>query len=447
MNIFLSIDSIKSRYKEDIDNFLKEYKTKNYKRFSLIEAQSYNIMKETMDMLSSEIQKLLKEYPFKKFNYHKDIYKFDPDIQQKLWIIRTYIFYQMLIFLIEIASGKVHPLFPLEDIKINITIEELSKCKIEISGSNTPTSDIDIGIKYFGKDIISPFLWWILSIYENLFTYILGKKSLDLDIETVIWNTIIPNKDYKKDLYYLNTSKFSLRHFEQILPYIGCSILRNAVIAQEELHNKSDIHNQTLDIFIDNFSFPLHLYLPDTTIPNYKNIKKIWENEKWQKKAKKIISDYKLNNYDYQRKKYYELTKEVEKINLTIRKQFLESKNLKEPKISIDKICKLMVKICHAEVYREENYVCPTTVLHVVKILQNKNHIHEIKCESPLPPKCIIGYYGYLISMLEQRGYLNRFSITYCQYRNFDKTKCIKKYEKYFKRYIDALERIQEFKY
>ena len=54
-------------------------------------------------------------------------------------------------------------------------------------------------------------------------------------------------------------------------------------------------------------------------------------------------------------------------------------------------------------------------------------------------PYCSIGPYGYLLSALEQIGYIYRFYISYCTLDFYDNANCEKKRSKYLVRYENAM--------
>jgi hypothetical protein len=245
----------------------------------------------------------------------------------------------------------------------------------------------------------------------------------------------MPGKAKDEIFFYLSTARFEIGHFERLLPFIGCSILRNAIIAERAVNRSF-----SLEKFIREFTFPT---IPDTSLPQYSTIQKIWSKDTWKNLAKKKITksqtDYKL-----QRIGYYDYAKDAELAMLSLKKIYNHSE-YKVPTFDANSICDVMMKISHALVYREESYICPPTVVHIVRILQASSHTGDKSnskkrfCSAPTEPECSMGYFGYLMSMLEQLGYINRFKKTYCTYINFDKHKCDKKVKKYNDRYTDSI--------
>ena len=106
---------------------------------------------------------------------------------------------------------------------------------------------------------------------------------------------------------------------------------------------------------------------------------------------------------------------------------------------------KTIIDMGNADLYREESYLLTPTVLHVVRIIQSEEkeeYTHRSdrkpigfpKCDikPSASARCAIGGYGFLLSELEQIGYLIRFSETE------------KKIAKYEERLMDALRRCVE---
>jgi len=166
-----------------------------------------------------------------------------------------------------------------------------------------------------------------------------------------------------------------------------------------------------------------------------------------QERSKALVQEYMTANYDIARQKYYDLVKAAELLVAVQRTAVLNN----ELDLNVDTIINIMIKVAEALVFRAESYTCPPSVIHVVRVLQaNPDSLKEKKykvnypvyCEGKLKTNkafCNIGTYGYLISILEQFGYIYRFHITYCLTGNAEK--CKKKIdEKYIPRVINAVE-------
>jgi hypothetical protein len=83
-------------------------------------------------------------------------------------------------------------------------------------------------------------------------------------------------------------------------------------------------------------------------------------------------------------------------------------------------IIKMLSLSSKADIFRAESYVSPITVMDVVRGKQDKQYdviaTNPDLCKSE-PQKyapCLIGPYGYIISILENLGYIMRFRLTFC---------------------------------
>ena len=173
----------------------------------------------------------------------------------------------------------------------------------------------------------------------------------------------------------------------------------------------------------------------------------------WRKESEKIIIDSMTKSYEESRNLYYSLVSNAEVLSSEIKQMIL-----KGVYPSTDKIISCMKEIGISLVYRAESYTSTSTVMHVVRLLQvNRNEKTKYKTKFPkcikpskifIDPFCNIGTSGYLISMIEQWGYINRFRIIYCEkctsfenciYSTYDKDKCYSKIKKYKERYNNAI--------
>jgi hypothetical protein len=150
-------------------------------------------------------------------------------------------------------------------------------------------------------------------------------------------------------------------------------------------------------------------------------------------------------DYETARQMYYAKVKKAE-----------ESKDalLRDNKLhDANRISETMFLIGDALSYRMESYTCAPTVIHVVRILQaSKKSLEKYKTTEPadlckgasqfLDPFCSIGYYGFILSAMEQIGYMYRFHTTYCIQGkgHFNDVKCKKKQDKYAIRLQNAQE-------
>lgn len=422
-----------------------------------------------------------KEFINYTYNYHIHLENVNTlNQKQQLWINRTYLFYQLIIFTIQVITSRelYENLYSgdnsfykrnkfREDIEYN-----LIDFKFGIYGSIKLTSDIDMGIQYSGSSLKKPGLSYIISILEDLYMIILGKPCLDFDIESYAdMYTYKYNSKHKEDTHskedtnvlFLDTSKISKKDFNELLPYAGASILRNYYIAlQSTLQynvNIKDNIKQYIDKFnVDECISSIETYkdtrnissIASRKISTKKNpyfvklISIIKEHPIWIEKAKALIYDYIQMDYTAYRNKYYKLVNITE--SLILNKDIAYINN---------NIVKIVKSIAHTAIYRKDNYICTPTIVHIVQLLQkNKNKykyrniIPKIYCKDidrlqyVTYPVCNIGEYGFLLSAFEQLGYIYRYHIIYCN-KPFGALKidyiCKQKYKKYIYRFNSAM--------
>jgi len=432
------INSIIDRYTSDIKQFRSIYQVNEEIVLLLDNNFTRDSMKTAIETILNHMQEL---GLVNDENYVDSISYKDKTTQNALWICRTQLFYQLLIFVTATFNDKAlydeiysdTEIYPYrEDIR-----DALKNFKIGIFGSITPTSDIDIGIQYSGNSLETPGLAYIVSRFESLFLIFTGKSSLDFDIETYADMMTIPNPnsdDSKNpDFFYLDASKFSDTEFARMLKCAGNSIIRNLYLP----HTGKDItlSPMTFEKELELLKFNV-FFLPQIT----EQVRKSLEDKKWIDDANKEILEFLNADYETQRKKYYEKVEIAETLKFEKLRHDIEG-------LTPSVICDIMVAIGDSLTYRMESYTCAPTIIHVVRILQaSKNDLEKYKTLVPkiycvgeivnLDPFCTIGYYGYILSMLEQFGYLSRFYVTYC---NADEKKCVKKEGKYWDRYNNGL--------
>jgi hypothetical protein len=123
----------------------------------------------------------------------------------------------------------------------------------------------------------------------------------------------------------------------------------------------------------------------------------------------------------------------------------------------MDQICELIIALGKALSYRMESYTASPTITHIVRILQANPTKYATKSpeelcvgarsEQAVDPYCTIGKFGFIISMLEQMGYMCRFYKHYCvppqegdeTMKATMQTACQKKIKKYGDRYNHAI--------
>lgn len=385
------------------------------------------------------------------FDYAHNVIHLDAVAQQKLWIVRTFLFYQLLIFVAMTLENKhlydqVYgdlDRFPFrQDI-----VSELENFKMGIFGSITPTSDIDIGIQYSGNTLKRPGLAYVVSRFENMFVVLTSRNSLQFDIETYADMMTMPNSGKDKnafpDYFYLDTSNFEPRHFQKMLLCAGTSILRNEVLSKMDALGRT-LSPEEIKDSLAGFDYDKMVQLKPEFDEFHQEIRGELTNT-WLKDASLKVEDYLTSSYDAGRYKYYTHVETAEK------SKFDALHGDATCDLTADEICDIMTNIGIALTYRMESYTCAPSVIHVVRILQaSKEKAEKYKTLTPkiycmgeiqhLDPYCTLGKYGYALSCLEQMGYINRFHKTYCE--NTDEVsvkKCKKKMEKYMGRFTNGM--------
>jgi hypothetical protein len=396
-----TIESIQQRCSHDINAFKTEF----------------HLTIEVEPLATTSVKKriahLLKE--FKKLGIHSYVHDIKQcSSQHEAWILRTQLFYQLLLLATLTFQSKALYDKTYKDIPFRPDVTPmLPFFKMGIFGSMTPTSDIDIGIQYSGPPL-EPALAYIVSRFENLFLLYTGKPSIEFDIETYADMMTIPNPDpdpLHPDYFYLDTSGFTEVEYKRMLPIAANSILRNSYFISPET-----VKNVTLSDVLKPFQLP--------SMPDFLDV------------SRKTVLDFMTGSYEKGRQIYYKKVEMAEKT---------KNEKLRGPMTPSD-ICDIMVAIGEALTYRYESYTCSPTVIHVVRILQaSKEKAQKYRTLVPktyckgdivhLDPFCTIGKYGYALSMLEQLGYMYRFYKLYC---TTQPEYCKKKVDKYWKRYKDA---------
>jgi len=430
----LTVDSIKERCNSDIEQFLKVNNMPNIDlplTTTLETRESLDVaIKPVLDFMKS----IMEETDYVQFISHPSPGTLPTQLKQ-LWIARTILFYQFLIFATATFLNKELYNSVYSDLKYPWSediVSELANYKLGIFGSMTPTSDIDLGIQYSGTNKLCG-LAYIVSGFESLFLIFTGKPSLAFDIETYADMMTLPNPSNAEhpDHFYLDSSSFTSENLKSMLPYAYRSICRNILLV-----------DPTIRITLkDVLSF-----FPDFRISNEIQSMIDQQDAVFQEQLK-VMRSFLTMKYDQQRNSYYDkvLKAETSKMNLD-----LDTTNRTIENNKTDAICDTMQLIGDALSYRMESYTCAPTVIHVVRILQaSKGSLEKYKTTMPailckketqhIDPFCSIGPFGFILSILEQIGYIYRFYLQYCIGEHVELGKCAKKLTKYMERYQDGL--------
>ena len=400
------------------------------------------------------------------FNYSHMITLLSPSAQIYMWIIRTLLFYELLL-------------------QVSEQVTRHDNYKVGIFGSNDVTSDIDIGFTYIPEDVnpiqnTSP-LSFAIKTLEDLFITHTGINSLQFDIEPYANFMTLPDGSY-----YLDTTNMTYDHFLKLAPYVGAGILRNYIQSFIDLGYNPDVRRQKIEdcdkqliteqisifyrtlvhnnpttngkkviegcpghhtetnINLTEYSL-LNVFMQDTTVFATLIHALFGENNQFgtpDESAVGLITSYLLKDYEESRQLYYKYVNNAEKY---FYETIVPSAKSNPTSISIDKIIEMLKLSSKADIFRAESYISPITVMDVVRGYQANvyNTFNRDKCSTNTVSPCYIGYYGYIISILENLGYITRFRLTYCNKDHLNKDKCNKKYIKYIQRVNNSFVQLQ----
>jgi hypothetical protein len=166
-------------------------------------------------------------------------------------------------------------------------------------------------------------------------------------------------------------------------------------------------------------------------------------DDKYYKEAEALIIEYFVTDpiYDYekQRETYYERLRKSED---AIKDQLQKQNSIV-----------IMKALSESQVFRQEGYVCVSTVIHVPRFIQqcDKSEKNEKICstdcnnEKNIKPGCLLNSYAYILSIIEQIGFMLRYVIL-SKIKNIDilDYEIKKKIEKYEGRLGHALSQIHQ---
>lgn len=260
---------------------------------------------------------------------------------------------------------------------------------------------------------------------ETSFINLLNDKCLNFDIEFYSNFLTLPS-----NIYYMNMNLFDITDLKNyLLEFAFASVIRNlyfaGVVREDEINLYLNEIYQRLQINFQNVNY----------IPNDLNeMSSIWNKSKLLVESYTSIQNYEDAINEHRKRvqdieiKYYEL--------------------LNKTNINKEEMLSLFQALCFPNIYREESYICPSTVYHVVFTMQKNEKPPNNECNSrniEYYAYCNIGICGYILSMIEQMGYIKRFEILKESTKNNnEKIMFDKKIEKYTKRYDDAFKNINQ---
>lgn len=281
-----------------------------------------------------------------------------------LWAIRECIVsisFQTASRIVELNEGKTIKIGKNKNRIINV-----NNAIINILGSNSLLSDIDVSIESIYS---STWISIIEDLWESTNWFNHSKWRVDLYGDfTMIGEYYIDTKYFNKDIL-INLLELSL-----------VSFFRHSKALQFDL--------KLLDHLVNWATLEQGLLI---------------DKNELIKKSKIKVNHIK----DATRETYYLELRQAEVFQVQIKK-IIESKTLN--KIELNNLLgKVMIHLGEANLYREENYILPSTVIHIVKIEQGKNN-----SSGPCIPllskiaKCSLNSFIYILSAIEQLGYLQQ---------------------------------------
>lgn len=470
---FLDPESLTQRCQRDIAQFMSQENLGSTNPYPQELSTTFSIKEE----IQAKIDQLKPKFDEGDVKYVDTISSVgDPTKQQQLWIARTYLVYQLLIVLtLSLQNAELYKeIFLSDQMSDAVAMFQLPfrhevtaflpNIKLGIFGSLTPTSDIDIGFQYSGPSAgYTPCLAYIVSRFEMLFLIFTGKSCLTFDVESYADMITVPNPDTQgafSDLFYLDTGKITWNDETKtkLLPIVFNSIVRNAIIGLVPSEQLS------LDDVISLFDADIPAVgsdagAADSQSQTYKmKIEQVITSLKTDEIAKSAfqtskltISEFLGKTYNEQIQAYYDavVAAETLKVSKLIDKSTIEELRKLKPTEIID----LIVAIGQALTLRIESYTCSPTVVHVVRMLQADaqklaaeaviqlqgkyitsapKEICNLTVRDLGVARCVVGQTGFILSALEQIGYMYRFHKTYCRgSAHPDPIKCKKKMEKY----------------
>jgi hypothetical protein len=448
------IQSIRNWCTTDVDEFIAQYPSLNLETGFVLKTEGLDNKVACETAIKEVVEFINANLPEGKTYVDAISGITDPTIQNKLWIARTFLFSQLMIFAVAIlgksddamykevfgeANGKtVFQFMPLSS-------EDLKLYQMGIFGSKSPTSDIDVGIQYIGNSRTST-LHYILSVFENLFLIFTGKSSLDFDMEPY-GDLYLIQDDNGKDYFYLDSGNFEVADFEKILPVAGLSIARNVLMDDPNAEP-----TPTFDNIVGDINAAVSTDFGQSIGPE---LLTVLQKPEWLSQSMIDMKEFLNSNYDDKRTKYYEALLAAETKKFEVAPTFVDAQKLTSKENNGIR-CELINLVGRALAYRMESYAAAPTITHVVRILQaDKTNAEKYKTKTPEElcddenkvqnsAYCAIGKYGFVISILEQMGYMSRFYKHYCVGDHIDQAKCDKKMKKYGDRYVDGFEKYKK---
>ena len=268
--------------------------------------------------------------------------------------------------------------------KILLLVGDIEGYVLKRFGSTSPRSDIDISVE--GTRVSVP-IRKITETWVSVTGYFPSRLDISFYGDFVMYADVSDKKAFLNTRNFKNTDAIS-----KILPYVGASIYRNT----------DALDFMELTVFLTNY-------------PQIKS------NINWKEDAIKLISE--VENVKTQGgeqgllDEYCKLLDEAEDL-------------VPSTGMNYDTTLAVFLALSKANLYTAENYILPSTVIHIVRDIQaralNKGN-DDCERYHVYSPKCALSPLMYLFSAMEQIGYIEHFKDN--KYKR----------HKYWLRYMDAI--------
>ena len=322
-----------------------------------------------VDIDVNAIQEIVTAFPAE-FTW-EHIKDYTEEEQSRFWTLRRQLFYTIL--------AHVHDQ-PMNGTRRRPEGFAPEQYTLSMFGSEKPTSDIDVTVE-------GPHASFLIADLEDAWLALTGSPCSRWDVE--YYGDFLLFLDETGQSSYINSRGFD-DSTEKILPFVGISILKNT--GRLDFPRLNEFCQKHTELLRGN----------------------------WREEAHDYYNALQGMDYDQRRETYYKLLAKAENLRLS------QIKPTKESHLAV------FLLLCEANIYRSENYILPSTVIHVVRGLQANE-------KKPLEPDqecnlyhariatCTLNKKSYLFSALEQLGFMERFS--------YDEAK----FKKYEHRYLDAM--------
>ena len=461
IDTFFKIPDLKRRLIQDLTDFDVSYDTQAIfgtnlvSRFDALNSTNFdNIANKFVNEIKTLMREIVKQMKLpQKSTYfytvkHNKTDNTKTGYLQTLWILRTYLFYYVLGFAVVIIKNEaMYKIVKVSLAKSRVKIDEwdlrmqseIDNFKLGIFGSQTASSDIDVGIQYCGKTPV-PGLAYIIILVENLFIWATGSNCLTFDIEFYGNIAFLYDSKRKTDFYYLDLKPFNIANFLKLLPYSMASIYRNQRLSDPNMTIEYDFDNWLENIL------NRQLFLKNKQLSNL--FKKHWFTDQVKTRSLtlfKAVDSYLAGTYASKQTLYCNALRIADEHRMNGDENSINSKALRfldcklgdKPvnckDITQREILEVLVNESYANLLREESYVLPMSVMIVVRTLQihskeckqsPQNEELELECfkkyvntavecktfeDAHKNAYCEVGIFSYYLCIFEQIGYLLRF--------------------------------------